>query len=206
MSYLAADLTSVVNASAIAGGGWGSAGKLFGTVPLRRYSWLEYYWGSVLLPGALRTGEMAPLLTVSLSRQDHQSPVRTLQGPTGWVQHEPGEYAVRVLAEPRDENAVDPRRPMVTLVTSDERPAVSWTSEGLAAANNPPQLIPPQAKWVFGHINALPTVGLLIQWFQGQNPRFSVATIRLRVDGKGRVPDGATHYAQITANTAFSFE
>lgn len=146
-------------------------------------------------------------MTVSLLRRDMRYPVATLQGPTGWVSHEPGEYLVAVDCLFKAEAIGGRIVPSVRLVSVDTEPRVSWTSEGIIGANNPPQLIPGHARYVSGWSISTPATGILIEWFAGQVPRFpGLPATRLRTGARTAVPDGATHFAQITTNTAFSFE
>lgn len=205
MSLLATDLTKAVNSAAVAAG-WQNLTQQFGLVKLLRYSWLEYSWGTgPRVPGTTLSGELAPPILVVFSRADLQTASRTLQGPTGWVEHEPGLYKLLVSIRAQVEVfPATPERPRISLVSSDEKPSLSWTSV-INPILVPPFLIPGQAKYVFGHTALGIGTGLLVQWFQGQRSLFGIST-RLQVNLKCRVPDGATHLQTTTLNVAVSFE
>lgn len=201
----AVELTSAVNASA-AGHGWSPVERAFEAVTLRRYSWLEYRWGNLSpLPGTVLTVETAPALTVSLLRRDLKYPVATLQGPTGWVAHEPGEYVIACALANKAEAVGGRIVPSVRLVSVDQRPRVSWTSEAGLVGPFSAQSIPNHARYVYGWQTGFVSAGVLVEWFAGTVPRFS-GPVRLQTAARAAVPDGATHFRQIDANTAFSFE
>lgn len=205
MGVEAVDLTPAVNASA-AGHGWNPASRSFSAVFLRRYSWLEYRWGNLSpLPGTLLTVETLPALTVSLLRRDMRYPVATLQGPTGWVAHEPGEYVVTCDLLFKAEAVGGRIVPSVRLVSVDQEPRVSWTSDAGLVGPFTAQLIPNHARYVYGWQEGFVSAGVLVEWFAGTVPRFA-GPVRLRTAGRTAVPDGASHFRQIDVETAFSFE
>lgn len=202
--YNAIDVTKTVNAASSAAG-WDNLTQQYGLVALGRYSWLEYAWGGgAKLPGTSLSGELAPDIMVSVVRQDTMTGNRTLQGPVGWVEHEPGMYHLVVGIRQKVEAVANPQRPRIQLVTADERPFLMWTSV-LNAVATPPALIPGQARYVYAHsANGLGT-GVLVDWRQGQTSVFGVST-RLQINLRCRVPANATHFEHITLSTALSFE